>query len=62
MSQNNNFAYHVKMFKKEKSYLAWYHPTTCQPMHLQAHVDKIRHIGHRMKTAKTQTGVDYSSH
>jgi len=27
------------MFKKEKSYLAWYHPTTGQSMHLQAHVE-----------------------
>jgi len=33
VSQNYNFAYHIKydmIFKKEKSYLAWYHPTTSQ--------------------------------
>jgi len=28
MSQNSNFAYII--FKKEKSSLAWYHPTTSQ--------------------------------
>jgi len=27
------------MFKKVKSYLSWYHPTTGQSMYLQAHVE-----------------------
>jgi len=41
------------MFKKEKSYLAWYHPTTSQCSALAG----SRRIG--MKTARL--GVDYSS-